>query len=81
MRNKDSDKLTYDQLMELVNSVKMYNGCDEVELIGNDKSFEELMALGFPLGEFKCTNITDFLDEARVYVIPMNSDEEDNAYA
>ena len=73
MSNKDLDKLTYNKLMELIDSVKMSSGYDEVKLVGNDKSFEELTALDFPLGEFKCENITDMLDESRLYIIPIDS--------
>lgn len=73
MRNKDSDKLTYDKVMELINSVKMHSGYDEVKLIGNDKAFEELMALNFPLGEFECENVGELLDESRLFIIPVPS--------
>lgn len=72
MSNKDLDTLTYDKVMKLIDSVKMYSGCDEVELKGDDKTFEELMKLGFPLGEFKCENITDLLDESKLYIIPID---------
>lgn len=73
MSNKDSNKLTYDKLIELINSVKMYSGCDEVKLVGNDKTFEELMALNFPLGEFKCENMGELLDESRLFIMPVPS--------
>ena len=76
MRDKNSDKLTYDKLMEVIDSIKMYSGCDEVKLVGNDKSFEELTALGFPFGEFKCENITDMLDESKLYIIPIEKLDE-----
>ena len=71
MDNKDLDKL-----MELIDSVKMASGCDEVVLYGNDKTFEEVMALDFPLGEFKCNNIPDTLDETRLYIIPIEGHKD-----
>lgn len=67
MNNKD---LAYDKIMELIDSVKIYSGCDNVELWGNNQTFEELMASGFPLGEFKCKKVLDELDESRLYIIP-----------
>ena len=72
MSNKDSNKLTYDKLMELVDSIKMYSGYDEVKLVGNNKTFEELMAMGFPLGDFKCEEVLE-LDESKLYVIPIDN--------
>ena len=68
MNNKD---LTYEKIMELIDSVKMYSGCDKVELWGNNKTFEELMAIDFPLGECKCENMDDMLYETRLWVIPI----------
>ena len=69
MDNKDLDKL-----VEIINTVKTYSGCDEVELWGNDKTFEELMATGFPLGEFECKNMKgEPLDESRLWVVPINN--------
>lgn len=69
MDNKDLDKL-----VEIINTVKTYSGCDEVELWGNDKTFEELMAIGFPLGEFECKNMMgEPLDESRLWVVPINN--------
>lgn len=78
MNNKDKDTLTYDKIMELIDSVKMYSGYDEVKLVGNDKSFEELIALDFPLGEFKCENINDMLDESRLFIIPIDSKHQES---
>ena len=65
------EKLTYDELMKLVDTIKMCSGCNEIKLVGNNKTFEELMKNGFPLDEFECENITDFLEESRLYVIPI----------
>ena len=71
MNNKDLDKI-----MGLIDSVKMYSGCDRVELWGNDKTFEELIASGFPLCEFKCENMDDMLDETRLWVIPIDDNKK-----
>lgn len=73
MSDKDLDKL-----MELIDSVKTYSGCNEVKLMGDNKTFEELMKNGFQLGEFKCEDITDFLDESRLYIIPINDNKKVN---
>lgn len=78
MSNKVLDRLTYDKLMELIDSIKMYSGYDEVKLVGNDKSFEELASLNFPLGEFKCENINDMLDESRLFIIPIDSKHQNS---
>lgn len=72
MKNEDLDKI--DKIMEVINSVKIYSGCDRVELWGNDKTFEELMAIGFPFGEFECKNMMgEPLDESRLWVVPINN--------
>lgn len=68
MGNKD-----YEKIMELIDSIKMYSGCDEVKLVGDNKTFEELIALGFPLGKFKCENVGDTLDESKLYIIPIDN--------
>ena len=65
------NKLNYNELMELVNSVKMYSGCNEVKLAGNPKTFEEVMAMGFPLADFRCEESFE-LDESQLYIIPIN---------
>lgn len=68
MNNKD---LTYEKIMKLINFVKMASGCDEVALYGNNQTFEKLMELGFPLGEFKCENVSDMFDDPRLYIMPI----------
>jgi hypothetical protein len=65
------DKLTYEKLIELVDCVKMCSGCDEVKLVGNHKTFEEIVAMGFPLTEFECEELFEF-DESQLYIIPIN---------
>ena len=71
MDNKDLDKL-----IEIINTIKTYSGCDEVELWGNDKTFEELIASGFPLGEFECKNMMgEPLDESKLYIVPIDNGE------
>lgn len=56
------------ELLELINSVKIALGCNEVELWGDKKSFDELLTSGFPLGDFKCKEFE--FDESRIMVIP-----------
>lgn len=72
MSNKDLNELTYDELIKLIDKVKMCSGCDEVELFGSDKTFEELIAKGFPLDNFKHVELTEpfKLDESQLYIIP-----------
>lgn len=64
------DKLTKDRLIELIDCVKMYSGCDEVELIGSHKTFEEIIAMGFPLTDLKCEEPFE-IDESLLYIIPV----------
>lgn len=68
-----SNKLTYDKLIELINSVKMYSGCNEVKLVGSHKVFEEVMAMGFPLTDFEYEEPESPLefDESQLYIIPV----------
>lgn len=73
MGNKDLDKL-----MEIIDSIKMYSGRDEVKIVGNSKSFEELTAMGFPLTDFKCEEVNDELDESKIYIIPIDTKRKDN---
>jgi hypothetical protein len=56
------------QLLELINSVKAASEYNEVELWGDKKSFDELMASGFPLGDFKCREFE--FDASKIMVIP-----------
>lgn len=62
------EKLTYEKLIELIDLVKMYSGCDEVELIGSHKTFEEIMEMGFPLTDLKCKEPLE-IDETLLYII------------
>lgn len=80
MRNKDLDKLTYDKLMEMIDTIKIHSGCDEVKLVGDNESFEKLMAINFPLEEFKCENMGDMLDESRLWIIPINDNKQIKTY-
>ena len=57
-----------DKLLELINSVKTASKYNEIEIWGNKKSFDELMASGFPLGNFKHKEIE--FDESRIMIIP-----------
>lgn len=59
------------ELLELINSVKAAAECNEVELWGDKKSFDELIASGFPLGDFKYTEIE--FNESRIMIIPCES--------
>ena len=70
-----SNKLTYDKLIELINSVKMYSGCNKVKLVGSHKVFEEVIAAGFPLTDFECEEPESPLefDESQLYIIPINN--------
>ena len=56
------------ELLELINSVKVASECNEVELYGDKKSFDELIASGFPLGNFKHKEVE--FDESRIMIIP-----------
>lgn len=64
------DKLTYERLVGLIDYIKMYSGCDEVELIGSHKTFEEIIAMGFPLTDFKYEEPFE-IDESQLYIIPI----------
>lgn len=57
-----------DELLELINSVKAATKYNEVELWGDKKSFSELIASGFPLGDFKCKEVQ--FDESKIMIIP-----------
>lgn len=70
MSNKNSDKLTYEKLIELIDKVKACSGCNEVKLAADDKTFKKLTIMGFPLTEFKCEKALE-LDESQLYVIPI----------
>ena len=56
------------ELLELINSVKAASKYNEVELWGDKKSFDELVASGFPLEDFKCKEFE--FDESKIMVIP-----------
>ena len=56
------------ELLELINSVKAASEYNEVELWGDKKSFDELMASGFPLKDFKYKEVE--FDESKIMVIP-----------
>lgn len=56
------------ELLELINSVKAATEYNEVELWGDKKSFDELIASGFPLRDFKHKEIE--FDESRIMIIP-----------
>ena len=60
------------KLIELINSVKMYSGCNKVRLVGNHEAFEELVAIGFPLANFKCEELPES-DKSQLYIIPINN--------
>lgn len=78
MSDKDLDK---DKLIELINSVKTYSGCDEVEIVGSNKTLEILMVNGFPLYKFKCKEVPDLdLDESKIYIIPIDGDKKVKIY-
>ena len=70
----DFNEPTKDDLLKLIDNVKMYSGCDEVELIGNYKTFQDLIAKGFPLDKFKCTEATSpfELDRSQLCIVPIN---------
>lgn len=56
------------ELLELINSVKDSSEYNEVELWGDKKSFDELMAYGFPLEDFKHKEVE--FGESKIMVIP-----------
>lgn len=70
MNSKVLNELTYDELIKLIDTVKMHSGCNEVTLVGNSKAFEELTALGLSLGDFKCKEVFEELDELKLFIIP-----------
>lgn len=58
-----------DELLELINSVEVASGQHiEAELWGDRKSFDKLVASGFPLGNFKHREVE--LDESTILIIP-----------
>lgn len=59
------------ELLELINSVKTAAECNEVELWGDKKSFDELIASRFPLEDFKYTEIE--FNKPRIMIIPCES--------
>lgn len=64
------EKLTYEKLIEMVDLVKTCSGCDKVKFVGTRETFEEIMAMGFPLNDFKCEWVFE-LDESQLYIIPI----------
>ena len=57
-----------DELLELINFVKATSEYNEIELWGDKKSFDELMASGFPLKDFKCKEFE--FDGSKIMIIP-----------
>lgn len=57
-----------DELLELINSIKAASEYNEVELWGDKKSFDELMAFGFPLEDFKYKEFK--FDKSMIIVVP-----------
>lgn len=68
-----SSKLTYDGLIELIDSVKIYSGCDKVKLVGSHKTLEEIMAMALPLTDFEYEEPKEpfEIDESQLYIIPI----------
>ena len=56
------------ELLELINSVKAASEYNEIELWGNKKSFDKLIASGFPLQDFK--HKEGEFDESKIMIIP-----------
>lgn len=56
------------ELLALINSVKAASKYNEVELWGDKKSFDKLIASEFPLEDFKCREFE--FDESKIMVIP-----------
>ena len=56
------------KMIELIDSIKIWNGYSEVELIGNKKSFDKLIEFGFPLGNYRHQEIS--FDESKIIIIP-----------
>lgn len=56
------------ELLALIDSVKAASEYNEVELWGDKKSFDELIASGFPLEDFKCKEFE--FDESKIMVVP-----------
>ena len=56
------------KLLALIDSVKATSEYNEVELWGDKKSFDELIAFGFPLEDFKCKEFE--FDESKIMVVP-----------
>ena len=56
------------ELSELINTIKVLSEYNAIELWGNKKSFDELMASGFPLGDFKCREFE--FDDSKIMVVP-----------
>lgn len=64
------EKLTYEKLIEMVDLVKICSGCDKVKFIGTHETFEEIIAMGFPLNSVECERVFE-LDESQLYIIPI----------
>ena len=73
-----SNELTYKELIGLIDSVKMCSGCDKVKLVGSHKTFEEVMAMDFPLTDFEYEELEPSpespleFNESTLYIIPID---------
>lgn len=67
-KNKILSGKVMNELLELIDSIKAVSEYNEVELWGDKKSFDELMASGFPLRDFKYKKFE--FDDSKIMVIP-----------
>jgi hypothetical protein len=59
-------------LLELIDCVKSYNGCNKVKFIGSKTTFDRLTEMGFNLGDIEYQEVIS--DEPQIFVLPINTD-------
>lgn len=70
----DLQDFSAEALLELVDSVKSYNGCNKIKFIGSKKTFDRLTEMGFNLGDIEYQEVIS--DEQQIFVLPANTDNK-----
>ena len=60
----------YDELIQLINSVKLVSSSSDVMLLGDKESFDKLRQANFPLDDFKHEAVS--VDLSMIYIIPIH---------